>query len=842
MKFYTSAHSYRNQILLRGYEDGKRVQYKVPYKPYLFVNSRKGNDSPYKTLKGQPVDRMDFDSMRDAREFITRYKDVSGMDIYGMTTFLYPYLLDAYPGEMQYDPSSISVVTIDIEVAADDGFPNIQTAEKEVTAITIRKNNELVVFGCGNFKTISENITYIKCKTEYDLLGKFLTVWQSKQFAPDVITGWSIEFFDIPYLVNRITKLLGRKEAEKLSPWGILEERMIEVNGKENQVFLPIGIAVLDYIQLYRKFKFETQESYRLDYISSIELGERKLDYSEHDSLLGLYKNDYQKFIEYNIKDVDLVYKLEEKLKFIEQVFALAYDAKVNYVDTLTTVRPWDVIIHNYLMERNIVVPQNVHQEVDEQIVGGYVKEPVPGMYRWVVSFDLNSMYPHLIMQYNISPETYVETIDGLTVDSILDGAVDDIRYYLEEKNVACAASGCVFDKDYQGFLPKLMEKMYNDRVVFKNKMIEAKKAYEKTPTRELSNEISRCHNMQMAKKIQLNSAYGALGNQYFRWFDNRHAESITKSGQLAIRWIEREMNKYMNKILHTKGVDYVIASDTDSIYVEMNEVVTNMFAGDGEDNGGSDDPHVVVDGLDRWIEAKIQPYINKCYKKLAEYTNAYQQKMFMKRESIANKGIWTAKKRYILNVYNNEGVSYAEPKIKMTGIEAVRSSTPAVCRDKIKKAISIIINKTEDDFIKFISDFREEFKKLPFEDVAFPRGVRGLTKYNDTASIYSKGTPIHVKGALLYNHFLKQKKLEKELQLIGDSDKIKFSYLRLPNPIRDMVISVPNILPKSFGLDDYIDYDMQFDKSFLEPIKKISKEIGWKTEHINTLEAFFND
>lgn len=842
MKFYTSAHSYRNQILLRGYEDGKRVQYKVPYKPYLFVNSRKGSDTPYKTLKGQPVDRVDFDSMSDAREFVTRYKDVSGMDIYGMTTYLYPFIFDEYPGELKYDPSLISVVTIDIEVAADDGFPNIQTAEKEVTAITLRKNDATIVFGCGKFKSVSDNITYIKCKTEYDLLGKFLTVWQSKQFAPDVITGWNIEFFDIPYMVNRITKLLGKKEAEKLSPWGVLEERMIEVNGKENQVFIPVGVAVLDYLQLYRKFKFETQESYRLDYIASAELGERKLDYSEHDSLLGLYKNDYQKFIEYNIRDVDLVYKLEEKLKFIEQVFALAYDAKVNYVDTLTTVRPWDVIIHNYLMERNIVVHQNVHQEVDEQIVGGYVKEPIPGMYRWVVSFDLNSLYPHLIMQYNISPETYVETIDGLTVDSVLDGALDDIRYYLEEKNVSCAASGCVFDKDYQGFLPKLMEKMYNDRVVYKNKMIEAKKAYEKTPTRELANEISRCHNMQMAKKIQLNSAYGALGNQYFRWFDNRYAESITKSGQLSIRWIEREMNKYMNKILHTKDVDYVIASDTDSIYVEMDEVVINMFAGDGEDNGGSDDPQVVVDGLDKWIEAKIQPYIDKCYKKLAEYTNAYDQKMFMKRECIADKGIWTAKKRYILNVYNQEGVSYAEPKLKMTGIEAVRSSTPAVCRDNIKKAISIIINKTEEDFIEFINDFREKFKTLPFEDVAFPRGVKGLTKYNDTASIYSKGTPIHVKGALLYNHFLKQKKLDKQLQLIGDSDKIKFSYLKLPNPIRDMVISVPNILPKSLGLDNYIDYDTQFNKSFLEPIKNISNAIGWKTEKINTLEAFFND
>ena len=390
-----------------------------------------------------------------------------------------------------------------------------------------------------------------------------------------------------------------------------------------------------------------------------------------------------------------------------------------------------------------------------------------------------------------------------------------------------------MFDKDYQGFLPKLMQKMYDDRVVYKKRMIEAKKEHELNPSEATEKAIAQNHNMQLAKKIQLNSAYGALSNAYFRWFDNKLAESITLSGQLSIKWMEREINKYLNKLFKTKDKDYVIACDTDSMYITLDDLVNQC--------GLEDRPTAeVVAFLDKVCEDKLEPFIDNCYQQLSEYVNAYEQKMKMKREAIANKGIWTAKKRYILNVWNNEGVQYSEPKLKMMGIEAVRSSTPAACRSSIKKAINIIMNSTEDETIEFIQKFRIEFGQLPFEDVAFPRGCKGLSEYSDLNSIYRKGTPIHVRGALLYNHMLKQKKLNQRFPIINEGDKIKFCYMKLPNPTRENVFACPGTLPRQLGMDQYIDYDTQYEKSFVEPLKTILDAIGWRVEKKASLEGFF--
>jgi DNA polymerase elongation subunit (family B) len=829
---------HRNEILLRGYEDGQRVQHTIPCKPYLFVHS-KGASSLYRNLKGKQVDRIDFDSPSAARDFIKRYSGVEGFDIYGFTNFVYPFINDYYSGVIDYDPKLVSIVNIDIEVAADQGFPDIQTADKEITAITMKKNDMYIVLGCGEFVTDNEKVKYIRCKDESELLIKFLDVWRSKWFSPDIVTGWNVEFFDIPYIVNRIKRVLGNYMAKKLSPWELLEERTVTIAGRDNQVYVPVGIAILDYMQMYRKFTFTMQESYRLDHIASIELGERKLDYSEYENLFDLYKKNYQLFIEYNIKDVDLVDRLDEKLKLIEQVFAIAYDGKVNFNDTFTSVRMWDVIIHNYLLSQRIVVPALKVTEKERQIIGAYVKDPQVGMHKWVVSFDLNSLYPHLMMQYNISPETYVGHISAINgddgVQKILDGYLNEpsIRNQLVSSNVTCAASGCMFDKDYQGFLPKLMQNMYDDRVVYKKKMIEAKKEHEINPSEVTEKAIAQNHNMQLAKKIQLNSAYGALSNAYFRWFDNKLAESITLSGQLSIKWMEREINKYLNKLFKTKGVDYVIACDTDSMYITLDNLVTQC----GLETKPTPD---IVNFLDRVCEEKLEPFIDECYEQLSEYVNAYQQKMKMKREAIANKGIWTAKKRYILNVWNNEGVQYAEPKLKMMGIEAVRSSTPAACRTNIKKAINIIMNQTEDDLIEFVQKFRKEFSALPFEEVAFPRGCKGLSEYKDLNTIYRKATPIHVRGALLYNHMLKQKKLDQRFPLINEGDKIKFCYMKLPNPIRENVFACPNTLPRQLGMDQYIDFDMQYEKAFLDPLDTIMQAINWRLEKVATLEDFF--
>ena len=566
-----------------------------------------------------------------------------------------------------------------------------------------------------------------------------------------------------------------------------------------------------------------------MDHIANVELGQKKLDHSEFNTFKDFYTQGWQKFVEYNIIDVELVDRLEDRMKLIELAIVMAYDAKANYADVFSQVRMWDTIIYNYLKERNIVIPPKERSDKSEKYAGAYVKEPIPGKYDWVVSFDLNSLYPHLIMQYNISPETLVDARHPtVTVDRILseDETIDS--------EYAVCANGAQYRKDVRGFLPELMEKIYKDRTIYKKKMLEAKQQYEKKKSKALEKEISRCNNIQMARKIQLNSAYGAIGNQYFRYYKLANAEAITLSGQVSIRWIENKMNQKINQILKTEDVDYVIASDTDSIYLNLGPLVDAVYEGREKTNES------IVSFLNKICEMEFEKYIESSYEALAAYVNAYDQKMFMKRENIAERGIWTAKKRYILNVWDSEGVRYEEPKLKMMGIEAVKSSTPAPCRTMIKDGLKLMMNGTEEDVIKFIDDCRAKFKTLPPEEIAFPRTVSNVKKYYNYTDIYVKGTPIHCRGALLFNHYIKKNKLDRKYSLIGNGEKIKFIYLKKPNIIRENVISFIQDFPHELGLDKYIDYDLQFEKSFVEPLKAILDAIGWNVEKTVNLELFF--
>ena len=837
MKFYTGAWLYKSKILVIGYENGKRFTDTVRYKPYMFVESS-GQPTGWKTIKGKNVEKMDFPNIHEKREFYKNYNKVSGFNLYGLTNDLYLYLNDAYPDDIDYDVNLIKVLNIDIEVAADEGFPSIEEATKPITAITVQVDDKIIVLGCGDYNNTREDVTYVKCQSEAHLLRKFIDIW--KAIDPDVITGWNVEMFDVPYIVNRITNILSFDDAQQLSPFGIINDRKFVVSRRDGtEAIRPdiLGVTILDYLQLYRKFTYVQQESYRLDNIAFVELGERKLDYSEYDGLLGLYKNDYQKFIDYNIKDVELVTRLDAKLGLLELAYAIAYDGKVNYVDAYTSVRMWDIIIHNYLYKQKIVIPQLDPSEKERRVDGAYVKDPQIGMHKWIVSFDLNSLYPHLIMQYNIGPDTFHDSPlpSRVGLQEILDGKLheENIRKYLEEHNLACTGSGALYSRDKRSFLANLMDKMYQDRVVYKNKMNEYKQKQEDTG-QDFSAEIAKAHNMQMAKKIQLNSAYGALGNNFFRWFDIRYAESITLSGQLSIRWMERNINEYLNKTLKTEDIDYVIACDTDSMYITLDKMVESIF----EPNT----PHKkIVDWMDKVAEEVFEPFIDKHYQDLAKYTNAYEQKMFMKREALADKGIWTAKKRYALHVHDMEGVRFKQPYMKIQGMETQRSSVPQICRDKMKAAMELIMVKDEDALVEFVEDFRQEFKSLPFEDVAFPRGVKGIDKYKNSVTLYNKGTPIHVRGALVYNHLLTELGLENVYNPIYEGDKIKFCYMKVPNPGRENVIAVSTGLPVQFKMEKYIDFDTQFEKSFLEPMRTVAETIQWKLERGQaTLEDFF--
>jgi len=841
--FYTNVICVGNNILYRGVENGRRVKLRVGYTPTMFLPSQK--ETKWKTLHGEYLDEIKLGSIRECRDFIKRYEDVENFKIYGNTRYEYAYIADEFKGAIDWDQAKINIAVIDIEVGSENGFPDPYKANEPITAIAIKTlDGDMKVYGCGNFNNSRDDVTYIKCRDEYDLCKRFLEDW--KYDTPDIITGWNTRFFDIPYLVNRFVKILGEDEMKNLSPWGIVQERKTNIKGRELISYEIYGISSLDYIELYKWFApgGKSQDSYRLDNIANIELGKQKLSYDEFENLHQLYKLNYQKFIEYNIVDVELIVELEAKLKLIELSLTLSYDTKSNYGDVFTQTRMWDAIIYNYLLERNIVVPPNETSVKDGAFEGAYVKDPQIGVHDYVASFDLNSLYPHLMMQYNISPETIIEVkdyddnmrqiiSDGVNVDKMLSKEVDTSKL----QGVTITPNGQFFRTTEQGFLPKMLEEMYEDRKKFKKLMLSAKQEYEKETDAnkkyELKKKIARYDNLQLAKKVSLNSAYGAMGSQYFRFYDLRLALGVTSAGQLSIRWIEEKINKYMNDLLKTNGVDYVIASDTDSIYLRLGELVDKVYS-------KKTDVNQLISFMDRVCEDKIQPYIDNSYQELATYVNAYSQKMQMKREGLSNKGIWTAKKRYILNVYNNEGVQYAEPQMKVMGLEMVKSSTPSSIRDKMKEVIKLMVTGTEDDVQEFIANFRKEFRTLPIEEISFPRSVNGLKTYTDKAQIYTKGTPIHVKGALLYNYLLDKHNLSNKYPKVQEGEKLKFTYLIQPNPINDTVISYPTRLPTEFGLDEYIDYELQFEKAFLDPIKIILDCIDWQVEKTSSLADFF--
>ncbi len=829
-RFYTSVATRGDKILYRGYEDGKRVEGRIDYRPTLFVSTNKS--SKYHTMEGRSVESFQPGSMSECRDFILRHESVTGFEIYGNTDYIYQFIGDKFPDEVEYDKKQVRVAYLDIETTAENGFPQVRNPTERVNVITLIVDDREYVFALGDC-TMPDNITTYTFTNEKDLLERFLDIWEDED--PDIVTGWNVKFFDMPYLYARMDRVI-EKRAKRLSPWGFVHQRDVQTQSGERIAFEFMGVTILDYYDLYQKFTYVNQESYKLDHIASVELGEKKVEY-EYDHFKDFYTNDFQLFVEYNHQDVKLVQKLEKKLGLMELALALAYTAKVNLGDVFSQVRTWDQIIYHHLRAKDIVIPRKKNGGKKEgQIIGAYVKEPITGRHDWVVSFDLNSLYPHLIMQYNISPDTKMMP-GGFHKDPLItpSGILEDNERCSEhlnalaKKNFSIAANGVCFRKDRLGFMPELMEKFYKERKHYKKLMIEAQKKKQQNPDDEsLDFEIAKYHNFQLVRKIQLNSAYGAMGNQYFRYFNTDIAEAITTSGQLSIQYIANKLNEFLNKTLNTGDYDYVVASDTDSVYLRLGNLVGATAQGKTKEE--------IVRFLDKSCKEIIEPFINRCYDELAQKMNAYSNKMVMEREVIADVGVWTAKKRYMLNVHNSEGVQYDKPKMKIMGIETTRSSTPQVVRQKLKDAIKLVLTGTEEEVIDFVANFKEEFKGYSPDEIAFPRGCNNINAYVDEMHIYRKSTPIAVKGALIFNHYLKKKKLSDKYHKVNEGDKVKFLYLSVPNPYKDRVISFPGASPKEFELDVFADYDKQFSVSFLEPLKNILEKVGWNYEHRATL------
>ena len=833
--FYTNAFRHGKVIKYTGYENGKKVSFTIPFKPHLYVTSSK-NKTDWHALDGTRVEPIPFGSMKEATEFIKQYKDVPNFKIYGNTNYVAQYINEEFPGNIHWDRNIINVSSLDIEVKFGEGFPDPAIADQEVTAITMKNNIDDVyyTFGCGDYdveKSLmkTHEVRYIKCQTERELLHKF--VFHMNHTSPDVLTGWNIEFFDIPYLVNRIAKVNGGNKEKMLSPWRMIDKREIQqpFTTQTREKYELKGITILDYFAIFKKFAFTygPQESYKLDHIANVVLGEKKLDFGEVSDLNELHDTDYQKFIDYNIKDVELIDRMEDKLGLITLCLTMAYKGGVNYDSVLGTVAIWDSLIYRDLYSKNIAIPQN-EDSFKGAYAGGYVKEPQIGMHDWVCSFDLNSLYPSIIMQYNMSPETILSANDepGVNVKTVLNGDIKNTEYY-----TALAVNGVRFDTKKPGVFPQIIQKIYDERVEHKQKQLKAEQELElsgnKSEQYDIEKRIAISKNQQLALKILLNSLYGAIGNKWFRYFDMRIAEGITLTGQATIQWAEKYLNEYLNKTLNTDK-DYVVAIDTDSVYVTLDEFIKRFK------------PENPVNFLDKLCSTSLEEALKKAFDELYYSLGGYENKMVMGREVIADRGIWTAKKRYILNVHDNEGVRYASPKLKIMGIEAIKSSTPAICRQALKEIFKRIIETDETTVQGDIQNFKKVFSQASAEEVSFPRSVQNIKKWNDKETIYKKGTPIHVRGALLHNALIDENNLRNKVEKIHGGDKVKFTYLRKPNPIKENVISFIDFLPKQFKLEDYIDYNLQFEKTFLGAIEPVLTAVGWESEKKITLDSFF--
>lgn len=888
MRWYTNVKKLSDKIYVKGYENGEHFLDVVRYQPTIYVPSR--TKTEYKSIEGQYLNPIQMDSIKAMAEFHQKYSSVENMQIYGNSNSVYQYISEKYPEDnIEYDIKKINIISLDIETTAEHGPMDLISCPEEILLITIQNYNtrETITWGSRPFDKKLENFTYHYCRNEANLFYSFLNWWQNNY--PDIVTGWNIVAFDFPYIIKRMMHVIGEAETRKLSPFNWISPRKFEMKtGQVITVYDIYGVASIDYYDLYKKYSFKNPENYRLDTIAQNELGLNKLSHAQYDSFKDFYEKDWDLFTEYNVVDTQLINKLEDKLHMIELAIMLAFDSKTNFEDVFFQVRMWDAIIYNYLKKQNIIIPFEVKEkQKSDQYAGAYVKIPKAGVYDYVVSTDLTSLYPHIMMQHSISPDTLVEKkeiqarIDLLTghlnnkvpqdkirfsgriswgdlnemsvddikeelgyaqrlmdlsssisVDKVLEKQVD--TDCLDNLNVTVTPNGSIYTKNKTGFLAEILTKMFDKRKSYKDKMKEYKKEYEETQNEELKKLISTYSIKEQSVKVCLNSCYGATGNPHFRFFDIRNAEAVTYTGQLAIRWIEKKFNRYFNDILKTDNQDYVIYMDTDSCFLNMKPIVDKVFA------GKSPTKLEIINFLDKLFATNIQNYLNECYEELSKLLSAPQNKLHMKREKICDRMVFLARKKYIANVWDNEGIRYHKPEIAMTGVEAIRSSTPGFCRIKLKEAIDLIMNSDEDTMIKFIEKTKAEFLNLEPHEVAFPKSVNDIKKYKCNKMLYQKGAPIQVRAAILHNHLLTEKKLTNKYTMIQAGDKIKFSYLKEPNPIRDNVIGFTQELPHEFNLKKYIDYGLQYEKTFLIPLKAILDVVGWGTEKRTTLDAFF--
>jgi DNA polymerase elongation subunit (family B) len=821
MKFYTNVTIHRNKLYHIGYNDEDKFIYEEDFKPHLGLSSN--NNPTHKSIHGKPIEIKTFDTINQFKDYKKAYGDV--IDLYDDISPITQFIVNEYPNDIEFDVNKVKIFFYDIEntVDPDTGkFSPPQEAKGPITSITFKDHfkNEYYVVSTEKFYPeqldikFSGKINYKFCETEEVLLRSVIKIFQ--KFQPDVLVsynGFNRGGYDDPYLINRMINVLGEDETRNLSPIrGRVEckysRKINEQGGVDDSYFCVIdGISLIDFAAVYQK-NIKKYETNTLSFVAGVELGEDKVDYEEYDNLEELRKNNPQKYVTYNIQDTDLLSKINSKRKLIELIITLSYFTKSNYQDIMSPIVTWDNFIYDDLSKKNICIPPHNKKE-KEAIAGGHVKtDIIPGVYKNVISLDYKGLYPALSRTFNISPDTLIE-------DSFIKVRQDKVDERFLTQEIPCesdrilTASGWSYRKDKVGFYPLLFKKLSDNRDQIKPKMLEFDKQYQTFKGSEedklkLANEISNLSTFEQAIKLLGNSGYGILAKSANRYFSPALAKSITLSGQLAIRSATENIEKYLEKTYAKSNT--CLFCHTDSGFICLDGIVDD------------------VEEIESFYKRELAPIIDKTINDLCSYLNVDDCQLILKKEKICSHYLISAPSRYAALVVDDQGVRYPEPKLKITGLEIIRSSTPKVVKDYLTQTLIKLMKG--DSPVQYIKDVKKAYFEMSPEEIAFPRSANNLNKWS-CGDDYKSGTPIAVKAVLVANRYIKENKPDHKL--IDEGGKIKFLYLKTPNCFyNEKVIG----FTRKFNFDTkFVDYNLMFDKSYMKVIQSIADRVGVSLE-----------
>lgn len=821
MEFYTNVFSTRNKLFHIGYNDEGKFIREEDFRPHLGIISN--NNPTHKTYHDEPVELKYFDSVKEFFRYRKDWEDT--FPLYDDIDPAYQFIVEKYPNEVKYDLKKIKALFYDIETGHDPEtgkYSPPHEAKGPIVSIAVKDifSNKNYLLSTEKFYPeqmeieLTGKLHYKFCYSEEELLKTFVKLVD--KLKPDILSGFNSEGYDDPYLINRCNIILG-DYARKLSPVGGKVESSHRVDDNNNIIYRNKieGLALIDFMLLYQK-NVGKYESNSLSFVAGVELGEDKVNFEEYDNLEELRLNNPQKFCEYNLVDVELLDKINKKRKLIELIISVAYFSKSNFEDISSPIRTWDNFIFDYLSKQNIVIPPKKSKNAGLfHVPGGYVKtDVVPGIYKDVISLDLKSLYPSLAVTLNISPDTLIE--DGyhhlLRLDKLDDRMLS--REIVHDEDSILTASGYKFRKDKVGFYPSLFMFLLDTRDVVKKKKIQLDKVIQKFVGTEeeklkLTNEYSNLHTFEQAIKLLSNSGYGILVNKHCRYSDCRLAASITLSGQLAIKSASNVVESYLEEKYDKKQT--LVFTHTDSCLMNLEGVV------------GSD-----PDIIDKFCKEKLDPIIVKCYSDLGKYLNVDKNLLILKREKICSHFLISAPSRYACLVVDKEGVRFKEPKLEITGMEIVRSSTPKIIKPFLKETLVKFMK--DDKVLDYTNEVRKKFMKMNIEDIAFPRSANNLSKWVDGAGNYKSGTPIGVRAALNYNKTIAYYSLD--MNPITEGTKIKFVYMKKPNPFfNEHVMGFVRKFPDAESNKRYVDYKTQFDKVYMDVIKSVATNIGYRLD-----------